>query len=165
LIKLYLEDFGPFERADLELKPLTIFIGRNSVGKSILSYLLWALSSAEVKFEVIKIDDWRPVEEVAKRMVKEIAEKKLSKEDFKYLVKTFCENMLSKAARAGLEERLKYAFGVEPRELIRVGKDRAIIEVRGVHAKVKASIADKFNVDELDLHLRGCLAEHGNRDA
>jgi len=47
-MKIYLENFGPFEKIDLELRKLTIFIGRNSVGKSMLSYLICALSSARL---------------------------------------------------------------------------------------------------------------------
>jgi predicted ATPase len=35
-ITLKIEDFGPFESAEVRLKPLTIFIGRNSVGRSML---------------------------------------------------------------------------------------------------------------------------------
>jgi len=47
-IVVTVEDFGPFEHAEIKLKPLTIFIGRNSVGKSMLMRLLWALASTPV---------------------------------------------------------------------------------------------------------------------
>jgi len=30
--------FSPFEQVELELKPLTVIIGRNSAGKSMLAY-------------------------------------------------------------------------------------------------------------------------------
>ena len=39
--RVVVENFGTFEHAEIELKPLTIFVGRNSVGKSVLLYLLW----------------------------------------------------------------------------------------------------------------------------
>ena len=43
-------DFGPFEQASLELKPLTVIVGRNSVGKSMLAYLVWALAISMADF-------------------------------------------------------------------------------------------------------------------
>jgi hypothetical protein len=157
LIKLYLEDFGPFERADLELRPLTIFIGRNSVGKSMLSYLLWALSSAEPKFEAVEDDDWRPAGEAAEKVAKGVARKRLSREDFECLVKAFCENVLMKAVRAGLEERFRYTFGAEPRELVRINRGKATIEFCGDRAKIKLSVVEKLNVEEFDLCLEDIL--------
>jgi predicted ATPase len=47
-IVVTVENFGPFEHAEIKLKPLTIFIGRNSVGKSLLMRLLWALASTPI---------------------------------------------------------------------------------------------------------------------
>ena len=44
---LTVKDLGPFKDASIEVKPLTIFIGRNSSGKSLLLRLMWALSTAE----------------------------------------------------------------------------------------------------------------------
>lgn len=42
-----IRDFGPVGYANVEIKPLTVFIGRNSAGKSTLLYLLWTLFSTE----------------------------------------------------------------------------------------------------------------------
>ena len=49
---LTLKDFGPFKDASIEVRPLTIFIGRNSSGKSLLLRLMWALSTAEPKYDL-----------------------------------------------------------------------------------------------------------------
>jgi len=38
-------NFGPFEHVEVELKPLTIIVGKNNVGKSTLAYLIWALAA------------------------------------------------------------------------------------------------------------------------
>ncbi|NPA22903.1 MAG: AAA family ATPase [Crenarchaeota archaeon] len=38
--RLFIENFGPFEKINLEIKSLTLFIGRNSVGKSMILCLL-----------------------------------------------------------------------------------------------------------------------------
>ncbi len=46
-VELYVRDFSVFEETRLMLKPLTILIGRNSVGKSHLLYLTWLLMRLE----------------------------------------------------------------------------------------------------------------------
>jgi predicted ATPase len=43
--KVRLVNIGPFEEAEVEVKPLTVFIGRNSVGKSLIAQTLWALTT------------------------------------------------------------------------------------------------------------------------
>lgn len=43
--KVKLVNIGPFEEVEVEVKPLTVFIGRNSVGKSLIAQTLWALAS------------------------------------------------------------------------------------------------------------------------
>jgi len=52
-IVISVENFGPFERAEIKLRPLTIFIGRNSVGKSVLMRLLWALLAERIQMAVL----------------------------------------------------------------------------------------------------------------
>lgn len=43
--KLVVEDYGKIERAELEIAPLTLFVGDNNSGKSYLLSLIWALTS------------------------------------------------------------------------------------------------------------------------
>jgi hypothetical protein len=43
--KVRLVNIGPFEEVEVEVKPLTVFIGRNSVGKSLIAQTLWALAT------------------------------------------------------------------------------------------------------------------------
>jgi len=43
--KVKLVNIGPFEEVEVEVKPLTVFIGRNSVGKSVIAQTLWALAT------------------------------------------------------------------------------------------------------------------------
>jgi predicted ATPase len=42
-MKLKVENFGPIHYADIELKPLTVIIGKNNAGKSMLAQLIFAL--------------------------------------------------------------------------------------------------------------------------
>jgi hypothetical protein len=43
--KVRLVNIRPFEEVEVEVKPLTVFIGRNSVGKSLIAQTLWALAT------------------------------------------------------------------------------------------------------------------------
>jgi predicted ATPase len=71
MISVYIENIGPFENASIELKPLTILIGKNSVGKSLLLYLLWSLASAEPDFAEVK-GGWEEVNKLAEKIVEEV---------------------------------------------------------------------------------------------
>ena len=154
---MYFENLGPFEEADLEIKPLTIFLGKNSVGKSMLSYLLWTLLSAEPKFEEVETGWEESFLVIAERVVKDVESGRILREDFERLVKAFYEDVFIEAVRIGLEERFRYTFGVEPRELVKVGRDRATIRVYGKCAKIILSIKDKLYVEELDLCIEDLL--------
>ena len=45
--KLIVENYGKIEKAELEVAPLTLFVGDNNSGKSYLLSLIWALFSGE----------------------------------------------------------------------------------------------------------------------
>ena len=45
--KLIVENYGKIEKAELEVAPLTLFVGDNNSGKSYLLSLLWALFSGD----------------------------------------------------------------------------------------------------------------------
>jgi len=65
-------NFGPFEHVEVELKPLTIIVGKNNVGKSTLAYLIWALATTTPNFrrnrelEAATADDVEDVVEMVK---------------------------------------------------------------------------------------------------
>ena len=42
-LKLNVRDFGPIAKADLDLRPLTVFVGPSNTGKSYLAILIYAL--------------------------------------------------------------------------------------------------------------------------
>jgi len=46
-MRVSIRGFGPIRCADIDVRPLTVFVGPNAAGKSYLLYLLWALLSVE----------------------------------------------------------------------------------------------------------------------
>lgn len=45
--KLIIEDFGKIQKAEIDISPLTLFVGDNNSGKSYLLSLIWAIYAAE----------------------------------------------------------------------------------------------------------------------
>ena len=52
-VSLRLVNVGPFEEVEVEVSPLTIFIGKNSVGKSFLTQIIWALATTMPEFVLL----------------------------------------------------------------------------------------------------------------
>jgi predicted ATPase len=95
MVKFYIENLGPFEKTEIELKPLTIFIGRNSVGKSFLLYLLWTLASAEPAFEDVK-SGWKIFTQISEKILMRIAEGETPVKEFSQAVRFFTISFLEK---------------------------------------------------------------------
>ncbi len=150
-MRFIVENFGPIEKADITLKNLNVFIGKNSSGKSYLAYLIWALLSVEPNWKKLKalFDELVPndllqeainkAEELheeldkkkdAKKCVEEIHEineelsyrfKSLIIEAFKRFDDIWGEN---------LESLLKDSFFVDNlAELVRVGHEKSSITI------------------------------------
>ena len=50
-LNIKIENFGPISKGEIELKPLTVFIGPNGCGKSHAATLLYAMSNIEQDYE------------------------------------------------------------------------------------------------------------------
>jgi len=167
LITLRVENFGPFEEARVEIRPLTIFIGKNSVGKSLLLYLAWALSSAVPAFEKVE-SSWEDYIKVIEAIVEKVERGESPREEIIKATRLFYRDVLARAVEAGLEERFKHTFGVELRELVKQDKERATVELQAGCGKFKATISETLRVEELDICLDRVLetlqVERSTRD-
>ncbi len=141
--RIIVRNFGPFEHADLVLKPLTLLIGKNSVGKSMLSYLIWTLASIMPNFEKLaEILTERNVDEVARKIL-DCIEKGVSPEDkVKELIRMHIET-LPEAIASSLKEALQKVFVTRLNGLIREGASRASIELEGPQASLKLVIENE----------------------
>jgi len=149
-MRFVVENFGPIEKADITLKDLNVFIGKNSAGKSYLAYLIWALLSVEPNWEKLRslFDEFVPNDLIRKAISrdKEIHEefqKKKRDFDFKNYVDELHEiseelnrrfkSLIVEAFRRfdniwgrNLEDLLKDTFLVDNLgELVRTGYDKA----------------------------------------
>ena len=110
--RLYVRDFGPFKEACVELAPLTIFIGRNSLGKSMLLYLLWILETTRPDLEaaIRYLGGYPALEEIAKAL-----SSRRGAEDALDRLKDALVHGLSIA----LKERLTRTYGIGLEKLVR----------------------------------------------
>ena len=56
-IQIAVENFGPIEKAEIDLRPLTVFVGESNTGKTYLAALIYALQRI---FEGISRVPWSP---------------------------------------------------------------------------------------------------------
>lgn len=134
-IVVTVENFGPFEHAVIKLKPLTIFIGRNSVGKSMLMRLLWALASTPIALSAHLLFPPREFDkrlgEVRSRIIDNVAKGlEPSRDDVHTLIKLYMETF-QEALVQSLGVRIQGVFGSSLEELIRVGAETSRISISG----------------------------------
>jgi len=131
--KLAVKDFGPFEYAELELKPLTIIIGGNSLGKSMLTYLLWSLMVTTPDFEALaQVIDEHKVENYAKSLLESVRERRVNSEALRKLFIMHVE-ALPQALASGFKRVLEKTFATPVGELVRKGAVKSIVHVEGKH--------------------------------
>lgn len=51
---LIIEDFGKIKKAEIDISPLTLFVGDNNSGKSYLLSLIWGIYAAEDESDVFR---------------------------------------------------------------------------------------------------------------
>jgi len=148
-MKIAVRGLGPFDEAEVELAPLTLFIGRNTVGKSFLAYLIWTLSSLTPDFEawIDAVADSIGSERLSRlteEIVEEAARGREVAQQFKELARVFLE-AFPKALRSSLRERLEKTFGCGLGELLG-NRDEGEIRVE-THA---ASVTFKLRPDGIE---------------
>jgi predicted ATPase len=182
-VRFIVENFGPIEKADITLKELNIFIGRNSEGKSYLAYLIWALLSVEPDWNKLRelFDEFVPNEFIRKVIEKdkELRGKMENKEyvdelraineqlamKFKALIMEVFRRFDDIWGR-NLEKLLKDTFLVDNlSELLRVGKDKAKLVICDDKCKNRINIEindgklkswidnDVFEILEENVHV------------
>ncbi len=121
---LTLTDYGPFRKAQLELANLTVIVGRNSTGKSLLAYTYTALRRA--------INPVNPL-----------------------LYAKDPSEGLEEAAKRYLEKTLRGFTGRSPRDLIRIGQEKAIARLESTWAKILVVLGREKGVERVELEYRG----------
>jgi len=142
IARVTIENIGPFEHAVIELRPLMILIGRNSVGKSFLAYLLWTLMIAMPDFDkLLDIVDKLGGSELMRKVFDSVESGKIPEEGFKELVRLFIE-AFPEAITTGIIRMLQEVFTMDYRELIRLGAESGHILIEGPHALLEIELSE-----------------------
>ncbi len=152
-IKVTIENLGPFEWAEVEIRPLTVFIGRNSTGKSFLAQLLWSLMIASPDPDRLSdaINRLGGVE-LANKILDDVESGRNPEENLKQLIKLYIE-AFPEAIASGICKTLQEVFLCDYRELIRVGSEKASILIEGPYASLEIVLSR----DNVQAHYRRAL--------
>ncbi len=140
LPRITLENFGPFREATVEIRPLTVFIGRNSVGESFLLCVIWLLESAYPDLSTLTQEaEKRGATELVSKIVHELREWKIPSTEFRQLVKIFTE-VLPQAIATTLKNLLEKTFGIELSKIIYRNAEKASMTIGGRINTIKFDI-------------------------
>jgi len=173
------ENFGPFEKAEIKLKPLTVFIGKNSVGKSILMRLVWILLAERIPITVLismlfltlfrlpssiisttlKGPAYTSTLEKVKSNILSSIEKGLkpSEEDIRAVIRFYIEPFW-KQIEETIKNGIKRIYGIEPQELVKVGKEVARIKMSGLWRQIAITIRKgDINLEQIGVGVDDVL--------
>jgi len=167
--KLHIYDFGPFKEAHIELAPLTIFIGKNSLGKSMLLYLIWVLEMTPMDYRSLG-------EAVIREGAMRLAEKCLAEVEagnnptklLRQLLLLFLK-VFPRIWPESLKHNLRSVFGTDISKLVRFGADVSKITIEAGMGEIELLIKggeltarwirlDEEIINEVNVKLMG---KHG----
>lgn len=93
-LRIRAENFGPLVRADVSLRPLTVFVGPNNSGKSVLAMLVYAISQAARRYDPTNVYvPRRPLVRPPPPVTEDIARLLIAKKDGERLPKPASETI------------------------------------------------------------------------
>jgi len=148
-------NFGPVARASLKIAPITVIIGRNNLGKSFLSQLVFSvLSSLSSRrtipfFEAPEFSErfnfarWGlldiPTAFIAeqiiedndgfRRIVRSFKRGEISRDKAIQSLAKYCADYLAVSLDEIFFDQLERTFGVAPGDLVRLGKNKSTISI------------------------------------
>lgn len=172
-MKLRVENFGPVKEANMEIKPLTIIIGKNNLGKSYLAQLIYTLLTMKQvqrprRYAYVR-DIWRfeplwrmpyPIstEEIDKIGHRIVKEKLTEREIVERITYTIIQNYSSIAGKI-LKSLLEQTFGMNIGRLINLNSSNAQMECKLYESStLLISISNKDKI-EVKLNLNGDYLE------
>ncbi|MHC1637257.1 MAG: AAA family ATPase, partial [Candidatus Nezhaarchaeales archaeon] len=154
MLHISIKSFGPIKNAEIELAPLTIFIGKNSTGKSMLLYLIWTLLSTLPDFtlwdqEVAKRDEVNILRKIYDQLTKGEEVSSYIKEYIKLYLETYPQ-----AYAKNLLNTLREAYKVDLKDLVMRGSEKAEVTLKSNNAALKI-ILNKNDVEAewIKLHV------------
>ncbi len=159
--RLVLENIGPFRgRHSIELKPLTLLIGKNSAGKSLLAYLTWTLATTTPDYKtLIRVLEEKGGRPHAEELLEHLQNRRLHEagETLEKILHVMVREAFPEALAQSLRERLPKALGRPLSSIVTRGESEGVIEVAGMEEETTIIIRIGANGD-LRVSMR--IPEH-----
>ncbi len=139
-LRAELRDIGCFEEAEVELRPLTLLVGVNSVGKSLLLYLLWVLASTPPEFEVLGRRVGEAGLKLARLVLDSVGRGWEPVDEMRRLISMYV-GALPEALSVSLWRGFERSFGADVSRLVRLGASNGVVRVRGEGLTLELRIA------------------------
>lgn len=161
-LKINIENFGPISKGNVELKPLTIFVGPNNSGKSYAAMLIHSILSSENKISIFdkqysfESQNSREVYQLYHKEIQDVVKKNKGKQSFiiptsvtKKIISSITQDVFAKH----LETTISRNFGSPVNDLIRIKQKTTKIDVSNsntfniiINKKLNVKTNSKFNI-------------------
>ena len=179
--KLFIKNFGPIKKAEINVSPLTIFIGPNSSGKSFSAILLHSLLNSFNKLGFNQYEDIRKksvklfndnddeiFKEFKDSLIQYVNSKpKITDKPFRFPTvkfKKILKGSFGDVFKQLVEERLKKTFGNDLNNLNRLKRYSFEFSYNGnVFSNENGSLSmDNFHIDFSKIEDRGFSSDDSN---
>lgn len=153
-LKINMTNFGPVSKGNVQLKPLTIFVGPNNSGKSYVAMLIHSIISSENQIMDVggpygfKNPNLFKIHRLFDKDIQKIVKQNKNEKSFNIpesLIKKISTSIIQDVLSANLESAITRNFGASVSDLIRSGQNLANINVSN-SSKFDISIKDKLDI-------------------
>lgn len=149
-LNIKIENFGPIVKGEIELKPLTVFIGPNGCGKSHAATLLYAITNIEQDYEYVSLK--HPLQTSSNKsrsnLLREEAKKihKKHKSHNSVVFTNILQNFTD--PNYDFQQMFKDNFSVSYKHLIQKGKKRSTLTVK---SQMSNNIRIELTADDISV--------------
>jgi len=155
--RISVENVGPIGRADVELRPLTVLIGKNNVGKSYLAMLVYGiygarqsslvyLARSEIELYTMLIKFRIARSENVEKLRKKVEADKIQDEVRNRVVRILGDEQFKDECLQMIRSGIEYSFGARIAELVRDGENKGRMTLEAPALKADLELDKKGEV-------------------
>jgi predicted ATPase len=167
-MRLRVENFGPISRAEIEIKPLTVLIGKNGSGKSMLAQLIYTLMDLRNHLPYLMSPitvSSQKIGEISKR-IKSASAEEMTPHSFVKMIGDVIIGCLTPYLSEALRRLLERNFAMELKSLVNLYSDHVRVKCfYSKHSVLEFTISKdgdlstKFNVEMVDELINEVLTD------
>ena len=158
-MRLRVENFGPISRAEIEIKPLTVLIGKNGSGKSMLAQLIYTLMDLRNHLPYLMSPITVSSQKISKinKRIKSASAEEMTPHSFVKMIGDVIVGCLTPYLSEALRRLLERNFAMELKSLVNLYSDHVRVECfYSEHSVLEfviskdGDLSTKFNVEMMD---------------